>query len=95
MEEYSNQVADIFCHRFQLKKGDTVALYMENRPEFVGLWLGLSKIGVITALINTNLKSKQLIHSISVARSKVLIFGNEFDQSNCFEASYEPLKSAD
>ena len=82
MEDYSNKVADIFAHRFQLKKGDSVALYMENRPEFVGIWLGLSKLGVITALINTNLKSKQLVHSITVARSKALIFGSEFDESN-------------
>ena len=39
----------------RLCKGDIIALIMENRKEYVPIWLGLSKIGVITALINTNL----------------------------------------
>lgn len=32
--------------------GDTVALFMENAPDFVAVWFGLSKIGVVTAMIN-------------------------------------------
>ena len=47
---------------------------MENRPEFVATWLGLSKLGVISALINTNLKQKALAHSISVSNAKVLVY---------------------
>lgn len=47
---------------------------MENRPEFVCIWLGLSKIGVITPLINTNLRQSSLIHSISVANCNALIY---------------------
>lgn len=77
IENYSNQVAHAFSSKYGLKKGDTVALFMENKPEFVAIWLGLSKIGVITALINTNLKTQALIHSINVANSKVLIYGAE------------------
>jgi solute carrier family 27 fatty acid transporter 1/4 len=50
---------------------------MENKPEYAAIWLGLSKIGVITALINTNLKSEPLLHSITIAKSKVLIYGSE------------------
>lgn len=59
------------------KKGDVIALYLENKPEYVGIWLGLSKIGVIVPLINSNLKQKSLIHSITVAKSKAVIFGFE------------------
>src|SRR5262245_39025027 len=36
-----------------LRRGDVAALLMENRPEFVTTWLGLAKLGVTTALINT------------------------------------------
>jgi acyl-CoA synthetase (AMP-forming)/AMP-acid ligase II len=50
---------------------------MENKPEYAAIWLGLSKIGVITALINTNLKSEPLLHSITIAQSKFLIYGSE------------------
>lgn len=42
------------------------------------MWLGLAKIGVVTALINTNLVSDPLIHSITVAKSKAIIFGQDF-----------------
>ncbi len=47
---------------------------MDNKPEYVGIWYGLSKLGVITACINTNLRSKPLIHSIVVANPKVLVY---------------------
>ena len=54
---------------------------MENRPEYVGIWYGLSKLGVITALINTNLRSKVLIHSIEVAQAKIVIYDEELEQA--------------
>lgn len=76
MEEYSNKVGNIFkSHGY--KKGDVVALLLENRPEFVCLWLGLSKIGVIVPLINTNLRLNSLVHSITVAKSQAIIYSNE------------------
>jgi acyl-coenzyme A synthetase/AMP-(fatty) acid ligase len=50
---------------------------MENKPEFIGLWYGLSKLGVISALINTNLRNKTLLHSIEIAKPKVLVYGQE------------------
>jgi solute carrier family 27 fatty acid transporter 1/4 len=56
---------------------------MENRPEFVATWLGLSKLGVITALINTNLKQQALVHSITIAKSKVIIYGVELGECEC------------
>lgn len=65
------------------KKGDAVALFLENRPEFVGIWLGLSKLGVITPLINTNLRKNSLLHSINVAKCQAFIYSAElFDGKN-------------
>ena len=54
---------------------------MENRPEYVGLWLGLSKVGIVPALINTNLQGQPLIHSIKAASATGLIFGAELGNS--------------
>lgn len=48
---------------------------MENRPEFVATWLGLSKIGVVVPLINHNLKKQSLLHSITISSCNALIFG--------------------
>lgn len=39
--------------------------------------LGLSKIGAIPALINTNLRKDSLLHSVTVANCKSIVFGTE------------------
>nr|XP_054769942.1 long-chain fatty acid transport protein 1-like [Lytechinus pictus] len=80
LEKYSNAVANLFFER-GYQKGDTVALLMDNRPEFVGLWLGLSKIGVVSAFINHNLRRDGLAHCINVANSKALIFAAELSEA--------------
>ena len=81
MENYSNKIAELFLKKFNLKKGDCVALLMENKPEYVGLWLGLSKVGVISALINTNLRYQQLVHSIHIAQPKIVVYSSDLENS--------------
>jgi len=77
LEDYSNRVANYFL-RAGYKPGQCVALFMENRPEYVGLWLGCSKIGLVPALINSNLAGQSLLHSINAACARGIIFGGEF-----------------
>jgi solute carrier family 27 fatty acid transporter 1/4 len=79
MREYSNKIANLFANKFKLKKGDCVALFMENKPEYIGLWIGLSKLGVISALINTNLKGQQLMHTFENAKPKLVLYGSELE----------------
>jgi len=50
---------------------------MESCPEYVCIWLGLSKIGVISALINNNLQAETLAHSIRVSNCSAIIIGKE------------------
>ena len=80
VDERANQVAH-WAIKNGYKCGDVVALFVENRPEFIFMQLGLAKIGVVVALINTNNKARPLIHSIEVAKSKSLIFGTELSQN--------------
>lgn len=80
LNEFSNRIANVF-HSHGYKKGDVVGLLLENRPEFVGTWLGLSKIGVITPLINTNLRGPSLLHSITVAKCTAFIYGEGFSDA--------------
>lgn len=47
---------------------------MENRPEFVAIWLGLSKIGIVIPLINHNLRKQSLLHSITIGNCTALIY---------------------
>jgi fatty-acyl-CoA synthase len=60
-----------------LRKGDVVALLMENRPEYIATWAGLAKLGVVTALINHHLRGRSLRGAIATARSDHLIAGSE------------------
>ena len=76
-----NEGANRYSHAFQslgFWKGDTVALLMDNRPEFLLIHAGLVKIGVVPALINTNVRGKILRHAIDIAEVKSVIVGHEF-----------------
>ena len=54
-----------------------VALFMENGSEYVGLWLGMAKIGVEAALINFNLRLEALVHCVTISNAKAVVFGSE------------------
>ena len=52
-----------------------VALLMSNCAEYLAIWLGLTRIGVVVALINSQLAGDVLAHSIKIAEPKYLIVG--------------------
>ena len=56
-----------------IKRGDVVALFMPNRLEYIPIWYGMTKVGVVTALINSNLAGAALAHCINVAGAAHLI----------------------
>jgi fatty-acyl-CoA synthase len=64
-----------------MKKGDVVALLMENRPEYLMAWLGLVKEGIVAALINTHLTSAPLAHSLAISGAKHVILGSELAEA--------------
>lgn len=85
INKYSNQIACVF-QKAGYVKGDAVALMVSNRPEYVGIWLGLGKLGVVTALINTNLRLQSLIHCFRIAQVKSIIYMEEYTSgkyNNC------------
>ncbi len=53
-----------------LGKGDALCLLMPNSPEYLAIWLGLSGVGVVVALINTQLRGASLAHCINTVRSR-------------------------
>jgi fatty-acyl-CoA synthase len=52
-----------------LRRGDTVALVLPNRIEFLAAWLGFSKVGVAAALINSQLTGAALTHCIRISKA--------------------------
>ncbi|XP_034458037.1 long-chain fatty acid transport protein 4 isoform X2 [Hippoglossus hippoglossus] len=82
LDEYSNRVANLLLQR-GFKEGDVVALFMENRSQYVGLWLGMAKIGVEAALINFNLRLEALVHCVTISNAKAVVFGAELTDAVC------------
>ncbi|MBU60005.1 MAG: long-chain-acyl-CoA synthetase, partial [Alcanivorax sp.] len=73
---WANRIAD-YLASIGLKKGDTVAVDVENRPELLAAVLGCAKLGVCAALLNTSQKGKVLVHSFNLVEPKAAIIGEE------------------
>jgi fatty-acyl-CoA synthase len=71
-----NQVAHA-AHALGVRKGDVVALAMENRPEFFFAWFGLSKLGAVVAFLNTHVTGRALQHALEVTAATTVIVGEE------------------
>ncbi|GAA6227233.1 long-chain fatty acid transport protein 6, partial [Lates japonicus] len=77
VEQRSNRLANVFFDRVGLRKGDCVALLMSNEPDFLCVWFGLAKVGCSVAFLNTNIKSKSLLHCFNCCGAKTLIVGSD------------------
>jgi fatty-acyl-CoA synthase len=61
-------------------KGETICLLMPNRPEYLALWLGFTRIGGVVALLNTNLPGPSLAHCIDIVAPKhIIVAADLFD----------------
>ena len=58
-----------------LAAGDVVSLLMPNCPEYMAVWLGITHVRGIVALLNTNLTDDSLAHSINLVAPKHVIVG--------------------
>ncbi|MGE0151587.1 MAG: AMP-binding protein [Reyranellaceae bacterium] len=56
-----------------LRPGDTVALWMPNRPEFIWYWMAAAQSGFIAVFLNTRLKRDEFLYQIAQSRSRALI----------------------
>ncbi|KAJ8726237.1 hypothetical protein PYW07_000935 [Mythimna separata] len=77
MAANSNKVARVMQEHLGLKRGDVVCVFMPNCGEYVWTWLGMAKVGAVSALINSNLRHKPLLHCIQVAKAKAVVFSNQ------------------
>jgi len=67
-----------------LKPGDTVAIFLPNRLDYLSLWYGLTKIGVVAALINNQLVDHALAHCLDVSGATHCVVDD--DTAQAFEA---------
>jgi len=73
LAERSNRYAQ-WAIRQGLSAGDVVCLLMPNCPEYVAIWIGITRVGGIVSLLNTSLVGDSLAHAINiVAPSHVIV----------------------
>jgi len=90
LAQRSNQYAR-WALAMDLRKGDVVCLLMENRPEYMTIWLGMTSVGVVVSLLNTNLSAQSLAYCIDVVTPKHILVSEEF--AGAVEATLSQLKS--
>ncbi|HTV33814.1 MAG TPA: long-chain-acyl-CoA synthetase [Methylocella sp.] len=61
-----------------LQKGDAVGLMMENRSEYIAIWLGLNRVGVVVALMNTNLAHESIARCMAISKARCLILSDVY-----------------
>ena len=54
-------------------RGDCVALYTGTCPEWIYFWLGAARIGAVSAAVNAANKGDFLLHTLKLARAKVIL----------------------
>ncbi len=60
-----------------IHKGETVCLLMPNCPEYMAVWLGITSVGAIVSLLNTNLRGASLAHCIDIVAPTHIIVAAE------------------
>jgi fatty-acyl-CoA synthase len=59
------------------RAGDVVCLLMPNCLHYMPIWLGLTRIGVVVSLLNSNLTDAPLAHAVRVITPRSLIVSPE------------------
>ena len=75
-----NQWANRIAHHLLaqgIRKGDVVAIFIENRPELLVTILAVAKVGAISALLNTSQTRDTLAHSLNLVAPVAIVVGEE------------------
>jgi fatty-acyl-CoA synthase len=72
LAERSNQYTRWALNQ-EIARGQTVCLLMPNRPEYLAVWIGITSVGGVVALLNTNLAGASLAHCINGVDPKHII----------------------
>ena len=90
LNEKAKQVAKGFL-KMGVKKGDHVAIWATNYPEWILTLLGAAKIGAILVTVNTNYKVFELEYLLRQSDSMTMVFVDGFKDTNYVEIVQEML----
>jgi fatty-acyl-CoA synthase len=60
-----------------IAKGQVVCLLMNNQPEYLAIWLGITSVGGVVSLLNTNLPGLSLARCIEIVSAQHVIVSTE------------------
>ena len=86
-KELVNQLAKGLM-RLGVRKGDNIAVWMTNYPEFVISWFALAKAGAAMIPINTRYKTDEVQYILEQSESKALIMMDRFLNIDYIEMIY-------
>src|SRR5215470_7004023 len=75
--------------RLGIRKGERVALWSTNLPEWVVLFFGLAKIGAIMVTVNTLLRRHEVEYLLSQSEACTLILSQGFRDVDYVEVVYQ------
>ena len=72
----------------EIRKGDRIALLMDNRPEWISMAFALGKIGAVLVPINIRYRSYELNYILNHCRPKILVMIDSFFNTDFVEMLY-------
>src|SRR6185437_6991030 len=61
-----------------ISRGDVIAVWLVNRPEWVALLFAAARLGAIVAAVNTRYRSAEVQHLLGLSRAKMLVMEAQF-----------------
>lgn len=77
LKQQVDALAGFLQQRFKVAKGDRVALYMQNSPQFIIAFYAILRVGAVVVPVNTMNLLEEVRHIVADSGSKVAIFGQE------------------
>ena len=72
LDETANRVASGLS-ALGLAQGDRAAIMLGNRPEYLGLWFGMGRAGIVEVPLNTGLRGDMLVHMLNTCGCRLLV----------------------
>jgi citronellyl-CoA synthetase len=76
VNQWANRIAHYLIAQ-GIRKGDVVAVFIDNRPELLVSILAVAKVGAVSALLNTAQTRDTLVHSLNLVAPVAIILGEE------------------
>lgn len=83
-----NHVTDLLAKgliHYGVKKGDKVALWLNNSPEWFFFYYAIAKVGAVVVPVNTRFRTKDLEYILNQSDSSLLILGEPYRNANYYE----------